>query len=59
MRMARIDFEGHFCVFTNPLDAMEELRTFVEESGGGETMSVEIVEMSMEDFDKLPEFDGW
>ena len=58
-RMAKVWFEGHFCVFTNPLDAIADLDAFVRDGGIGEAMRVEIVEMTQKEFDELPEFEGW
>jgi hypothetical protein len=47
-----------YCIYTS-LDALlEEIKLFIEEGDGAE-IKVDVVEMTQEEYDELPEFEGW
>jgi hypothetical protein len=59
MRIIRsVDNHGLQTFFKNPNDAIEELKDFIENAIiGKDTMEYDIVEMSEEEYSKLPEVD--
>lgn len=61
MIVVRVSLDGQIAAFTLEAadGAVEELQAFIDHRVTGSRLTFELVEMSAEAFDALPEFDGW
>ena len=53
------DNNGVSCVFDNENDMLEEVREWIKNAIPGDTITYVVQEMSREEFEKLPEFEGY
>jgi hypothetical protein len=51
--------QSGMCLWMNIKDAIEEIKSHLEEGIPGDTVEVIITEMSKSDYDSLPEFEGY
>ena len=48
---------GQYCIF--PENARDGLMAEIETSEIGDKLEIEVLEMTEEEYSKLPEFEGW
>ena len=53
------DNNGVSCVIDNENDMLEEVREWIKNAIPGDTITYVVQEMSREEFEKLPEFEGY
>ena len=59
MLVARLSMNGKTCVFKSPMWALDDVEDFLDCAGPGDDCTIVIAEMSKEEFESLPEFEGW
>lgn len=58
MKVFKVHMEGQWCALTHADDVREELAE-IENWSPGESIRIEVAEMTQQEFDELPEFQGW
>ena len=51
----KVWWDGQWCLFTNPVDLLDEIRTFEDD----DEIRLELVVMTRAEIKALPEFEGW
>ena len=59
MRVTTIRMDGTWCAFDRSMDALDDVKAFLSDATPGETLVIEMTEMSQEEIDNMPEFTGW
>jgi len=57
--MFKIRYDGSHCTFDSMEGALEEIKVFMREQDEPSMIALELVEMTQEEYDALPEFTGW
>ena len=59
MIVYRTTWDGVKCVFGDLNHAMEEVRSIIENTDAPDSVELEVIEMTDEEFENLPEFQGY
>ncbi len=59
MRYYRLTLNGKSCLFDDPYHLVDELFNMVVNEDENSPLTVQAVEMTEEEYEKVKEFDGW